>query len=291
MNQVPTFDELLQPLFNALKDLGGSGSISEIEEKVAEILNVPEAILEVPHNPEKSNQTEFQYRLAWARTYLKQCEFIDNSTRGVWAIIPEKRHIEKIDAEAIVQRVRDMHKARRLANDASDADTFDDAEIPTDENPDEALLWRENLHSILTNIPFDAFERLAMRILRESGFVQVEVTGKSGDCGIDGKGIARLSGMLSFHVIFQCKRYRGSVSASEVRDFRGAMVGRADKGLFITTGTFSPAAIREGTRDGAPAIDMIDGDQLADKLKELGLGIKTEVVEKITVEKDWFSSL
>ena len=137
----------------------------------------------------------------------------------------------------------------------------------------------------------DAFERLAKRILRESGFVQVEVTGRTGDGGIDGKGIMRLSGLLSFHVIFQCKKYQGSVSASDIRDFRGAMIGRADKGLFITTGTFTSSAVKEATRDGAPPINLIDGDQLADKLKELGLGIKREMVEKVTVDSDWFISI
>lgn len=136
-----------------------------------------------------------------------------------------------------------------------------------------------------------AFERLVKRLLRESGFVHVEVTGRSGDGGIDGKGIARLSGLLSFHVNFQCKRYQGTVSASHIRDFRGAMVGRADKGLFITTGTFTRDAIREATRDGAPPIDLIDGDQLADKLKELKLGIKTEVVEKVAIDESWFLTL
>ena len=108
-------------------------------------------------------------------------------------------------------------------------------------------------------------------LLRESGFIQVEVTGQSGDGGIDGKGIMRLGGLLSFHVIFQCKRYQGSVGAGHVRDFRGAMVGRADKALMITTGNFTKDAVREATRDGAPAIDLIDGDLLVDKLKELGL--------------------
>jgi len=138
-----------------------------------------------------------------------------------------------------------------------------------------------------------AFERLIQRLLRESGFIQVEVTGRSGDGGIDGKGIMRLGGLLSFHVIFQCKRYSGSVGASQVRDFRGAMVGRADKGLMATTGNFTKDAIREATRDGAPAIDLMDGDQLVDKLKELGLGVKTEriEVEQITVDPSWFASL
>ncbi len=129
------------------------------------------------------------------------------------------------------------------------------------------------------------------RLLRESGFVHVEVTGRSGDGGIDGKGIARLSGLLSFHVIFQCKRYQGTVSAGHIRDFRGAMVGRTGKGLFITTGTFTRDAIREATRDGAPPIDLIDGDQLADKLKELRLGVKTEVVEKVAIDESWFVTL
>ena len=136
-----------------------------------------------------------------------------------------------------------------------------------------------------------AFERLAQRLLREAGFIQVEVTGRSGDGGIDGKGIIRVGGLLGFHVIFQCKRYKGSVSASQVRDFRGAMVGRADKGLLITTGNFTKDAVREATRDGAPAIDLIDGDLLLDKLKELGLGVETKMiqVEQVAVDRDWFA--
>jgi len=137
----------------------------------------------------------------------------------------------------------------------------------------------------------DAFERLVKRMLRESGFVQVEVTGRSGDGGIDGKGIVRVGGLLSFHVLFQCKKYQGSVSAGAMRDFRGALVGRADKGLFVTTGTFTHDATREATRDGAPPIDLIDGDQLADKLKELGLGIKTELVESVDVDAEWFRNI
>ena len=129
--------------------------------------------------------------------------------------------------------------------------------------------------------------------LRESGFIQVEVTGRSGDGGIDGKGIMRLGGLLSFHVIFQCKRYSGSVGSGHVRDFRGAMVGRADKGLLITTGNFTRDAEREATRDGAPTIDLIDGALLVEKLKELGLGVETKYVqvEQIEINRDWFFSL
>jgi restriction system protein len=127
------------------------------------------------------------------------------------------------------------------------------------------------------------------RLLRESGFVEVEVTGRSGDGGIDGKGIARMSGLLSFHVIFQCKRYRGSISPSQIRDFRGAMQGRADKGIFITTGNFTRDARKEATRDGAPPIDLIDGELLCEKLREFALGVKTKVVEEYEIDKEFFT--
>ncbi len=151
--------------------------------------------------------------------------------------------------------------------------------------------WKEQLLNILYNISPSAFERLAQRILRESGFFQVEVTGKTGDGGIDGKGIVRVSGLLSFHVIFQCKRYKGSVTPSQIRDFRGAMQGRADKGLFITTGNFTREALKEATRDGAPPIDLIDGDLLCDKLRELKLGITTRMTETVDIKDEWFSHL
>ena len=118
----------------------------------------------------------------------------------------------------------------------------------------------------------------------------MEVTGRSGDGGIDGRGIARVHGLMSFHVLFQCKRYKGSVGPAEIRDFRGAMVGRADKGLFITTGTFTPAAVKEATRDGAPPIDLLDGTEFADKLKEFGMGVRSEAIEVVRVEDEWFDN-
>jgi len=130
-----------------------------------------------------------------------------------------------------------------------------------------------------------------MRLLRESGFTHVEVTGKSNDGGIDGKGIVKISGLLSFHIIFQCKRYKGSIVPSQIRDFRGAMQGRADKGLFITTGTFTREATKEATRDGAPPIDLIDGELLCEKLKELNLGVETQLVEKVEINEKWFNNI
>ena len=287
MTQVPAYDQLMVPLFTALRELGGSASISEIDEKVGELLSLPEEILELPHNPEKSNQTEFQYRLAWARTYLKQYGLIDNSERGVWVIAADKRDTTDFDPQEVIRAVREQHRRNREERGSEEENGSNEIEVPNG-----AEAWRETLHRVLTEIVEPtAFERLVQRVLRESGFIHVEVTGRSGDGGIDGKGIARMSGLLSFHVIFQCKRYGGSVSASHVRDFRGAMVGRADKGLLITTGKFTRDAIREATRDGAPPLDLIDGEQLADMLKNFGLGITTEVVETVSVDEDWFRTI
>jgi restriction endonuclease Mrr len=152
--------------------------------------------------------------------------------------------------------------------------------VENDDSSDDS--WRDQLLSLLQIMPPDAFERLAQRILRESGFIKVEVKGKFGDGGIDGIGILQVN-LLSFQVFFQCKRYKDSVSAGAIRDFRGAMVGRTDKGLSITTGRFTPDAKREATRDGAPQIELIDGEQLCDLLKNPKLGLKTELVEHVSV--------
>lgn len=285
-DKVPTHDKMMIPTLEALKLLGGSGSIDEINEKVYEVAGYDEEILEIPHD-ESGVQTKVEYRLAWARTYLKKYGLIDNSSRGVWALIDNEIDTTKLDSDKILKKVREETKKQKLDNKQNKKEIEEEVE----EEVENEIDWKENLISIILKIEPSAFERLCQRILRESGFVQVEVTGKSGDGGIDGKGIVRLNGFLSFHVFFQSKRYKGSVGSSDIRDFRGAMQGRADKGLFITTGNFTREAIKEATRDGAPPIDLIDGELLCDKLKEFNLGVKTELIEEISVNAEWFSKI
>lgn len=286
-SEFPTFDQLLIPTIEALINLGGSGTIEEINEKVYEIANISEDTLQIPHG-ENGLHSEVDYRLAWSRTYLKKFGLIDNSSRGVWAISNSDVDVKQLDKDLIVKTVRDQHKESRPKDEKIELpNTVTDLEEQTSISTD----WKEQLLQTILNITPDAFERLAQRLLRESGFVQVEVTGKSGDGGIDGKGIVKISGFLSFHVIFQCKRYKGIITPSQIRDFRGAMQGRADKGLYITTGTFTRDAIKEATRDGAPPIDLIDGELLCDKLKEFGLGVEIEIIEVAKVKADWFNKL
>lgn len=283
----PQYRDLFNHVIAALRDLGGSGTLDEINQRVIDQLGLPNDIVEQMHDPETSNQTELEYRLAWARTYLKKYGVIDNSTRGVWALTNKAEGIAQVDPREVVRAVQSMNAGRRERKKTT---TVEDApEAIEDESQND---WRKKLFVLLTqNLTPAAFERLVQRLLRESGFMQVEVTGRSGDGGIDGKGIARIHGLMSFHVVFQAKKYQGVVTAGQVRDFRGAMVGRADKGLFITTGSFTKDAIREATRDGAPPIDLVDGDALANKLKEFGLGVGVRMVEEINVDETWFAQI
>jgi restriction system protein len=289
MKQMPTYDRLMNPVIQALRELGGSGSTDEIYQKVAENLKLPESVLSVLHDPETTNQTEVQYRMAWARTYLKKFGLLESPQRGLWSLTKKAESANEVDTKEVQRFVRELDKKQKQSKAKPEAEDGGQAEL---EAPEEAKIWRADLHTILTKqLSATAFERLIQRVLRESGFIQVEVTGRSGDGGIDGKGIARIHGFMSFHVVFQAKRWQGVVGSSQIRDFRGAMVGRADKGLFITTGTFSRDAIKEATRDGAPPIDLVDGDQLADKLKELRLGITSQMIENVSVNADWFDGI
>jgi restriction system protein len=279
---VPTFDSMLLPTIQALQILGGSGTTEEIYEKVAQLLSLPDEVLEILHG--NISKSEVEYRLAWSRTYLKKYGLLQNSSRGVWSLASTSIKLDSLDAKEIVKTVRDTEKNKaKLSNSTNEV--IDSIETI------EELAWHQQLHKTLLTLEPSAFERLVQRLLRESGFIQVQVTGKSGDGGIDGVGIARINGFLSFHVLFQCKRYQGSVTAGQIRDFRGAMQGRTDKGLFITTGTFTRDAIKEATRDGAPPIDLIDGEQLVQRLKELGLGVKITMIESVEVDTNWFTKI
>jgi restriction system protein len=291
---VPPYHELLWPALQAVGELGGSASISEIVETVIKRQGFSDAQQAVLHND--GPETEIGYRLAWARTYLKGMGLLTNSSRGVWALTDEGTALltdpsaTDDQRSARIQELRaryltDLRTARKTRLPQDDGG-------PDDDQPSTERSWKEQLLEQLMSMPPDAFERLARRLLREADFDSVNVTGQSGDGGIDGLGVYRL-GLVSFPVFFQCKRYRGSVSPSAVRDFRGAMAGRGDKGLLITTGTFTADAKKEATRDGAPPIDLIDGDRLCGLLKQYDLGVRTttRTVEDVGIDAAFFTEI
>lgn len=275
---VPSYDQFMWPIIERLKVHGRSLSNAEMLEDVSDYMGLGEDVLNVRHG--KWDQRVVEQRLGFARSWLKLGGAIDNSQRGVWTLTPAGAAMTREQVAAIPRQVTRAYNARKASAPAS-ADTMEAAEV---EGRVVSADWRAHFLAALGAMDPSAFERLCQRLLRESGFTKVEVTGKSGDGGIDGTGVLRVN-LLSFQVLFQCKRWKGSVGASTVRDFRGAMVGRTDKGLIITTGTFTADARREATRDGAPAIDLVDGELLCDLLKDRGLGVSVRMVEEVTVDE------
>ena len=285
--KVPSINYFLTPVLAALHELGGSASrgelINKVFENIVENMGLPPAVLQVPTG--QGNRMMVDYRVGFAITRLKWSGLIDNSERGVWSLTEKGRNTRKVDLEEVEKSVRQKKQIRKQANTEED--------LQVEDSLDATDVWREDLLDTLRNIPPDAFERLCRRLLLESGFIEVKVTGRSNDGGIDGHGLIRLAGLISFPVLFQCKRYSGSVGASVIRDFRGAMMGRAEKGLILTTGRFTTEAQREATRDGATPIDLIDGELLIERIKELELGLRVvqRVVEDVEVDRDWFASI
>ncbi len=277
--KLPKYPEYVFPTLAVVKNRGGSATIEEIEDGVAEYMKISDEMLAIPHG--ETGRTEFQYKLAWVRTYLKKYGALANSERGVWSVTDQGERITEVEAKTVFKRVQNQRKE-------SQGVPIGEAEEGDPETPE--VTWTERLLSVVGTMHPSAFERLCQRLLRESGFIKVEVTGRPSDGGIDGIGVLRMN-LVSFQVLFQCKRWKGPVGSSVVRDFRGAMVGRADKGLIITTGTFTADARREATRDGAPAIDLIDGENLCILLKDKRVGVQVQLVEEVSVDDRFFSSI
>jgi len=232
-----------------------------------------------------SGGSRFRNQVAWARFYLVREGLIDSSKHGVWSLTEKgfKTTLTYEQARQTFLKWVKLFQEQRKTKDKSEPIAEQVAEGTGALSKD----YREEVLETMLALPPAGFERLAQRILRESGFTQVVVTGQSGDGGIDGFGILQVNPLVSFKVLFQCKRYAKSVAPSQVRDFRGAMSGRADKGIIITTGTFTQEAKREATRDGAPPVELIDGEKLIDMLEKLELGLKP--VTTFEVEHTFFN--
>lgn len=258
-SEVPKSHEMYNAVLAALRRRGGSARINEITQEVIAVMGIPDHVAEIPHKD--GRQTELEYNLGWTRTYLKNYGAINNPRMGVWTLTAKGNATSEVDHEKVV--VGYENKRTASGNDSEQ--------------------WRDELLNVLQDMPADGFERLCQRLLRDSGFIEVTVKERSGNGDINGEGIIRLGGLISFPVMFQFKRPYSNVSAKEISEFRGDMQGRTEKGLFCTTGDFTQEARREATRSGVPLIDLIDGTGLTDLLIELELGVKPI---KATVEGD-----
>ena len=272
----PSATFFYEPTLKAIELLGGSGSTQEIYKKVITLTHLSNEIIDEMHS---FTMTEVEYRLMWARTDLKNFGAIENSRQGVWILTTKGTQILKSGK-------LDPNEVRKsLANKKTNREGRKYLEVDILEKKD----WREKTSEILHNLDPFAFEILAQRLLRECGFSDVEVTKKSGDGGIDGTGKLRINGIFSFHVAFQCKRYKGPVGAPQIRDFRGSLGTNIEKGVLITTGTFTREAKEEAASEGKRLIDLMDGEELIDKLAEYGIGLNE--VKSYEVDEDFFNTL
>jgi restriction system protein len=274
-NRKSEFVKWFGPLLDALRQLGGSGKPREVSEKIAENLNIPDEKLEEALS---SGQSRFHNQVAWARQYLVWEGCLDSSKHGIWALTPkgEETHLNEQQAREIFLKWVDIH--RKARKDKSEKEIIDEQE---ENEPDEVQSGKADLLEVLQNLTPHGFEKICQRLLRESGFENVVVTGQSHDGGIDGYGTLEMNPFVSFKVLFQCKRYKGTVSRAQVGDFRNAMIGRAEKGIIMTTGTFSSDAIKEANREGAPQVELVDGEKLVDMFQRVELGVKPKIIYKV----------
>ena len=272
----PQFLRFCIPIVETLQELGGSGQPKEVTDTVLERLHISER---EQAQTLKNGGSRVRNQVAWARFYLAKADLLDASRRGVWALTEKGRTVH-LSPDAVAQLFKDVQA--NLPTKDEQPNVIDDAtEITPPMDPSGDSASKRTLLDVLKSLSPGGFERVSQRLLRESGFERVLVTGKSGDGGIDGHGILQVNPFVSFTVLFQCKRYAGAVSASQVRDFRGAMMGRADKGIIITTGTFTTEATKEARRDGAPPIELVDGETLAQMFERLELGVRPKTVYEV----------
>ena len=276
----PAFCRLFAPVLDALRELGDSGRPEEVTENVATRLNVSEDEL---NKTNRNGRSHFANEVAWARFYLAKAGLIDTSQRGVWTLTEAGRATRPDHAESL----RILHKAAlTFRGKPGMADSPEEERSPPDVQERDDDVLRSKMAKVLRTLSPNGFERLCQRILREVGFEEVVVTGRGGDGGIDGYGILRVNRLIADRVLFQCKRHADQISPAYIREFRGSMDGRADRGIFLATSNFSAEAKREATRDGAVPIEMVDLDGTVSLLKELRLGVSVRTVFEIN--EDFF---
>ena len=270
------FTKWMGPTLEALRDLGGSGNPREVSSAIARKQNLPDSVLEATM---KSGSTRFHNQVQWARQYLVWEGMIDSSKRGIWSLTPKgfSSKINEEDGRRIFLKWVDIFQRARKSKTQKEI-----VQEQEEYEPEQIEIVQEtDLLELLQKLTPTGFEQVCGRLLRESDFEDVQITGKSHDGGIDGYGILKINPFITMKVLFQFKRYKGTVARAQVGDFRNAMLGRAEKGILITTGSFSQDAIKEANREGAPKIELVDGEKLVEMFKRVELGMTPKTIYEL----------
>lgn len=272
----PEFLKYIKPVLTTLQANGGAGNSSNVIEQIIESLGITEEELE---KATSNGQSRIRNQIQWARFYLFKAGLIDNAQRGIWRLTNDglEKKLSDDDVYALFKGVQESVKKSPNVTPKKLDQKFEDTATEDEEHS-------VGLITLIQNLPAAGFEKLCKRLLTEIGINDITITGGSGDQGIDGKGIVKLNDVVSLNIVFQCKRYKETVSPHHVRDFRGAMQGRGEKGLIITTGRFTKEAKNEASRDGVTPIELIDGDRLVELFEKHHLGLKPVIVFEIDYE-------
>lgn len=268
------FIQWMNPLLDALRELGGSGKAREVSDLIADNLHLTE---EKRLEKLKSGTLRFHNQVMWAKQYLGWEGLVTSSKRGVWSLTEQGRskNLSLEESSDIMNRWVEFHHKEKEKTPKENSEEVQEFVEPRAE---------ETLLDVLKRVSPAGFEQICMLLLREAGFEKLKVTGKSHDEGIDGVGILQLNPFVSFKVLFQCKRYKGTVSRSQVGDFRNAMMGRAEKGIMLTTGSFSADAEREANREGVIPVELVDGEKLVEMFEHLELGVRSKNVYEVDLD-------
>ncbi len=290
MPKGPKFVQYFQPVIDGLHALGSSAKPKEVYAWIAEHHDIPKVEIE---GTTKGGQSKFENKVGWARFYLAKAGMIDTEQRGVWVLTEKGRstNLSHVEAYDLFKSIHDgfprAEKSENIEQPVSSSDD-EDASAPDENtylNQDEV---QERLVGILKSLTPKGFEELCARLLRHIGFENVKVTGESGDQGIDGEGYLLINRFVRTKVMFQCKRYDKTVGPEKIREFRGAIQGKAERGILLTTGTFTKGARETAAQDNATAIELVDIDRLLELMIEEGLGVRE--TKALTIEPDFFSA-
>jgi restriction system protein len=273
-------------LLDALRALGGSAESREVCDWIANKVNLPN---EEREKRNKHNISRFENQVHWGRQYLVWEGLLDSSRRGVWTLsqagaktyLTEEQSCELVRRQAKLRKSQPSTNTKATQQPASNPTTETEIvdEIAEGESPE--IAEEGKLLEVLQSLSANGFERLCKRLLHEYGLEKVVVTGQSHDGGIDGSGLLRLNPFVTMKVLFQCKKYRKSVARKDIGDFRNAVMGRAEKGIFITTGWFSSDAEKEANREGVIPIELIDGEHLVELFESKQLGLRRKEVFEV----------
>lgn len=294
---MPTYRELLLPTLQSLaEELGGSASNHEVIDAVIDRYEISEAQLAVLY-PEDATAKgpKVNHRIAFALSSLKGSSAVENPSRGLWVINGAGRRLLAEGEEAIVAADRDYRERLRVARErrTSGTDTSPSNEAEQNsEDPEQSVeledSWKHELMATIVELmdPVE-FEELVLRLMRLEGVTNIRSTPASNDGGIDGTGVVR-SGLLTFPVCFQMKRYKAgnNVGAKEIRDLRGAVAGRGGRGIFVTSSDFTSEAESEARRNQDSPLELINGIQLAELLCKHSLGVS----ERPVVDRAFFDA-